>query len=328
MFKFNIFFLTFLFFLAQSLVNKTFAASAIEALSNPSVEIEAPTLVTETIQKISPTQKIFIITNNNNSYFSGDYVSIVFKNSLVARAIVAKQQDSISGIKILHIDSTPLWKLMRPGLEVQILRGDDSYFKRKTLSEVLAQTSIESEEDLYKETNLLEDDLSFDENKDRAIKTDNIVTANVGFVAGVKRVDDKIEAASYMQPYFSWAYQLGDNIWGEFSYGANNIDNFPWSGLGTRLSNITVKLKYSIATPFYSYIFPYFGYQKTSSYSPSGGKGDISTEQATIEKNLLNELNKDNFIFGATLLKRLVPGWFFRIDVGTDILGGGFGLEF
>ncbi|HLE11999.1 MAG: hypothetical protein A2504_06180 [Bdellovibrionales bacterium RIFOXYD12_FULL_39_22] len=319
-----IFFLIGLYFLGSG---NLLAASAVDTLENSSIEIESPTLITETIQRISPTKRIFIISNNSNAYFPGDYISIIFRNELVARGITAKQQDNISGIKILHIDSTPLWKLMREGLDVQILRGDDSYFRRKTLPEALAGANIDTEEDLYNETSLVDDDLEFDENKDRGIKTDNVITANYGMVAGV---NNDFAPATYLQPYINWAYQIGDNIWTEFCYGVNLVEDFPSLKLATRYTNITARIKYTVSTPFYSYLLPYIGYQMTRSYNPvAGTPGDDKTaEELENEKRLMDALQKDDFIFGATLLKRLVPGWFLRIDVGTDIVGGGFGLEF
>ena len=61
--------------------------------------INIPNLVTEKIQKISLSKKIFIITNNNNSFAKGDFISLVLNNRLVSRAIVDKIQKNEAGIK-------------------------------------------------------------------------------------------------------------------------------------------------------------------------------------------------------------------------------------
>ena len=315
-----------LFCLLFSSVNLLFAQSVADSLYNPTSEaIESPTLITETIQNISPTKRIFIISNSSNAYFNGDYISIIHKNNLVARAIVAKTQDNNSGIKIVRIDSSPLWKELRKGLSVQILRGDDTYFRKKLSPLADGYTKINEEEDLYDETTFLTDDINVGENKDRAIKTDNIITINYAWVGGV---DDHFKPVRYQQPLATWAYQAADNIWAEISYGQSVIRDFPGLKVDTALNNFIFKLKYCIPAPFYSFFKPYIGYQMIRGNSPGAGVNASDESKAENEKKLVDAINADNFIVGATVLKRLVPGWFFRADLGLDILSFGFGLEF
>jgi hypothetical protein len=81
----------------------------------------------------------------------------------------------------------------------------------------------------------------------------------------------------------------------------------------------------------YSYIQPYIGYQKVWATSKTAGvdNGDGKTpDQLQLELDLVNESAKNNFIFGVTILKRIVPGWFLRADLGLDIIGGGLSLEY
>ena len=77
---------------------------------------------------------------------------------------------------------------------------------------------------------------------------------------------------------------------------------------------------------------PYLGLQFTRSYSPGAGvpgsTGDISQEELDLEVDQVDKLNRNRFILGITVLKRMVPGWFMRADIGLDQLGGGIGLEF
>ncbi|MEI8346249.1 MAG: hypothetical protein WCG27_02195, partial [Pseudomonadota bacterium] len=63
------------------------------------------------------------------------------------------------------------------------------------------------------------------------------------------------------------------------------------------------------------------------------GAGDaagttLSPAELDNEIQMVKNLEKDRFIFGVSGLKRLVPGWFLKADVGLDIIGVGFGLEF
>ena len=101
--------------------------------------------------------------------------------------------------------------------------------------------------------------------------------------------------------------RIEDNIWVEGSYGQSLITDFPGTGIDTKLVNMIVRAKYTIKAPFYSYVQPYLGWQITKADSPSAGVGDnVSPTQANTEFDLLDKLEKNNFIFGVTVLKRLV----------------------
>lgn len=301
---------------------------------------QAPNLVSETIKAISPSRKIFILTNENQSFSRGDFISLLLANKLVCRALVAKTtNEKLSGIKIVKIYNLNLWKQLNQGKEVLILKGDDSYYMNKEKSpegdkkpkDKKDESKLQTDEDLFNSTSLSgnDDDLSMDENSKRLIKPDNLLSLNVGLIQG-KDVDGA--SKRYTQINGAWGYQLSDNIWGEAGVGTNTIRDYPFTGLDTRLINITVRGKYTFNAPFYSYIQPYVGYQTILANSPGAGvdPGDGTRTQADLTKELqlVQDLKKSSVIFGVTILKRLVPGWFLRADLGSDILNGGLSIEF
>ena len=291
------------------------------------VDNSAPELFTETLLRVSPSKRIVLLTNQNQILNKGDFLSFVRNNQLLARALVAKTTDVHgAGVKIVRVYQPDLWHNVRTGETIQIIRGDDSYFSRP--KEEDQNPKIEGEEDLYN-TNLLEDDIDLDENKNRIIKQDNIIAVTYG---GTEGIDGDNETTYYGQLGASWSYQVADNIWAEIFYGQNIIRDFPASGLDTRFSSITLKGKYTFAGPLYTYFMPYLGLQFTRGYSPGAGVPGDSTDldefdlQAEVDQ--VDKLNRNRFILGITVLKRMVPGWFMRADLGLDYLGGGIGLEF
>jgi hypothetical protein len=310
------------------------AQSVVDELDENDEDLEIPSLVTETIQKISPSRRIFVISNNNNSFDKGDFISLVLNSKIVARALAAKTINDAAGIKILRINSLSLWKMLREGINVQIVRGDDSYFKaeRKKQAKNKGQPKIESEEDLFNDTKILDDDLALDENKSRAIKTDNIVSASYGLIEGLDAAGNSKRYNQFMGQY---AYQLADNIWAEALYGQNIIRGYPNenAGIDTKLTNFIARAKYTFPAPFYSYIQPYVGYQIIDADSPAAGTNPnndpkLTTDELNEEVAKVRDLKKNRVVFGVTVLKRLVPGWFIRADLGSDIINFGFSLEF
>lgn len=296
----------------------------------------APNLVAETIKTIAPSKKIFIITNENRSFSKGDFISLLLNNKLVCRALVAKTNDQqLSGIKIVKIYNLALWKQLGPNKEVLVLKGDDSYYttKESTPAEeeekLKNESKVQDEEDLYNSTTLEEDDLSLEESNNRKIKTDNLLSLGVGMIEA-----KDIDGSSKRYTHFNgaWGYQLAENIWGELGLGTNTITDYPGTGIDTRLVNIMTKVKYTFDAPLYSYIMPYVGYQVIQVDSPGAGEAvegqTYEPGELDREKELVEDLKKSSVIFGVTVLKRIVPGWFIRADLGTDIISGGLTLEF
>lgn len=293
------------------------------------VDNSAPDLFTETLLRVSPSKRIVLLTNQNQILGTGDFISFVRQQQLLARALVAKTSDTQGvGVKIVKVYQPELWQNVRTGEEIQIIRGDDSYFSRPQQKEEDQGPKIEGEDDLYN-TNLLEDDVALDENKNRIIKQDNIISLSYG---GTEGIDGNNKSTYYGQLGASWSYQVADNVWAELFYGQNIIRDFPAAGLDTRFSAITLKGKYTFAGPLYTYFMPYLGLQFTRGYSPGAGvqgdNGDLSEDDLRAEEDQVDKLNRNRFILGVTILKRMVPGWFMRADLGLDHLGGGISLEF
>lgn len=292
----------------------------------------APNLVSETVKIISPSKKIFILTNQNRSFSKGDFISLLLNNKLVCRALVAKvNEEQLSGIKIVKIYNLELWKQLAPNKEVLVLKGDDSYYTTKEAAppeeDKKVESKVQDEEDLYNSTSLDDDDLSLEENNNRLIKTDNLLSVGVGMIEA-KDVDGSSKRYSHING--SWGYQLTDNIWGELGAGTNTISDYPGTGIDTRLINIMARVKYTFNAPFYSYIMPYVGYQVITAQSPGAGEAGVGTTPESLEQEnqLVDDLKKSSLIFGVTVLKRIVPGWFIRADFGSDIVSGGLTLEF
>jgi hypothetical protein len=303
----------------------------------------APQLVNETIKRISPSKKIFVISNENQSFSRGDFISILINNQLVCRALVAKTTESqLSGIKIVKIYNNNLWGQLANNKDVLVLKGDDSYYtnqKTNVASNSEANKTKELEEKINSEEDLFnttvadgDDDLSIEENSKRLIKPDNLLGFNYSLL---QSLDNSGSAIRYGHVNANWAYQLTDNVWGEVAVGTNTINDYPdatgLGGLDTRLLSFNFRLKYTINAPFYSYIMPYAGYQIVTANSPGAGvDSDGTTNSTTLQKEieLVDALKKSGPIFGVSIMRRIVPGWFVKVDLGSDLIGGGLSLEF
>lgn len=305
---------------AQSLVDD--ANLGVDAQSNEN-------LFTETIKIISDSKKIFILTNNNQQLTQGDFISLALDNNLAARALVAKTHQGQVGIKIIKIYSLAQWGRLRRDQEVQIIKGDDSTFGKKPVEVVQESptTKIRNEEDLYTGDVVMEDDLSvFDDNKNRHIKPDNIVALTGAFyeASEVASRGGKVRTNEFG---ISWAFQFSDNFFAEGLYGRALIDNFPGDGSQTLANHMTARLKYNFKGPLYTFIMPYLGFHTYTISSPDAGK---TNNDATNQEQLdaVDELKKSGPIFGVSVLRRLVPGWFIKADLGSDIMSVGFAIEF
>ena len=253
-------------------VNVCYPQSVIEELDIQEEEgTLLPNVSSEKVEKISPSRKIYLITNGNQSFQKGDFISLVYKGTLFARALVAKDIDGISGIKLLRIHSSPVASSIRPGHSVQVIRGDDSLFLRglKNTNDG-SDLVIQNEEDLFNRTAIWrgEDEQNLDEKSQNLIKQDNIISLWYGQIEGTNL---RGESTRYDHFLASWSYQIGSNIWAEATYGQNVIKDFPEIGFDTRIQNFNVKLKYTVATPAHSYLQPYIGYQLLSAQSPGAG---------------------------------------------------------
>jgi hypothetical protein len=288
-------------------------------------DISGADLPSETIEKMSASRRVLILSNSSQSFNKGDFISLVLDNQLLNRAIVAKVSGGSAGIKIIKVYNEQLNKFARAGTKVKVIRGDDSFFGRKTSSSSGNNNStslIDDEDDLFDETTLLSDDLNLEKNSSRLIRTDNLVFATFGNVAS-KDADGN--SKSYLLYGVSGAFQFKDNFWGELSLNRGNVSDLPITGQIVSFTTYIVRLKYTISAPSYSYLQPYIGFK---SVSVGGVVFSENDDTAAAEEEVINDIEKSSIIFGVTLLKRLVPGWFARLDLGNDLLALGFGLEF
>jgi hypothetical protein len=225
---------------------------------------------------------------------------------------------------MLKIYSLTRWNRLEENIEIQIIKGDDSYLRNKKSDPgEKSESKISTEDDLYNDTMLESDSVGNESNK-KVVKNDNLVTFGYEWINGVDNLGD---VASYGLMCGSWAYQLHENVFGEISFGQTIINDFPSSGLDSKLINITTKIKYAFNTPFFTLTMPYLGYQSISASYNADTSADATVIQE--EEDLIALIEKNGgIIFGLTVLRKLVPGWYIRGDVGTDHVVAGLTLEF
>lgn len=332
----RIFFIIFLVLLSLS---NLYAQSVVEQLTQATAPNQELPIFEERIVIIGKSRRIFILTNSNNALTKGDFISLILDDKLISRALVAKTEDGNAGIKNLKVYDLEGWKKLKQGLSIKVLRGDDSGFKvaSKNESETDAGPKINDFDDLYNDV-VIEDDLAdLEKNKKRVIKTDNMIGVSYSPIYSVENVQGQTE--EYSMWYAHWSYQFLDNVWGQFQFGRSTLQEFPGDNLETTVNKISVKAKYTIATPLYTITQPFIGVDYTDAKSPKAGEcpttasdseseTQCNTALYAAEAQAIDDINGIEIIFGVTLLKRLVPGWFFHLDIGNDLIGGGLDVEF
>ncbi len=316
-----------------------FAQDLLDDIKAEETQTTSDATFSETINIISRTGKVFILSNDNQLLNKGDFITLILKaGGPVARAVVAKTHNGQSGIKVLKVYSLARWSQLRKGLAIDLIRGDDSFLfveKKAVAIKNDEKTKIESEEDLFNEKAIVdeaivEEDISGFYKDNRYIKPDNIVTAGYNQLTFKDEVSSDTIAGN--QWNFSWAYQFADNYWVEGLYGRTQLDGFPAQGNQTIVNNFTARLKFTFKAPLYSYLMPYIGVQSIGVSSPDAGVITGTTaddlQRAALEEKTIDELEKTQLVLGVTVLRRLVPGWFLKLDLGSDILSIGFGIEF
>lgn len=316
-----------LFIINAAMLNNSYSQDLMDDLNDPMQLGDGGEIFSETIRIISRSKRIFIITNTNQMLSKGDFITILLNDKdAVARCLVGKTHKGNAGIKIMKIYSLKRWAMMRKGLDIKILKGDDSFlFKKQEKKETGEESSkINSEEDLYS-TNIIDEDLNMFGKDNRLIKPDNIV----GVAYSQYRVNNDLTGDTQVNAEMSaaWAFQFADNFWVEGLYGRILMSGVPAQSTQTLISDITARIKYTFKAPLYSYIMPYLGYQMHSVSSPDAGNVS-NTAEADAEVAFINKLKRQQFVAGVTILRRLVPGWFLKADLGTDQMDIGFAIEF
>ena len=286
-------------------------------------------LITENILAISPSKRIFLISNENRTFTKGDYISLVFNSELTARALVAKTSQEGAGIKILKIYKWQKWQQLAKGIPVQIIRGDDSYFKNMNKKkEELSEDElpkISSDDDLYNSTEILGEDLE-ENNKSSNIRQDNLL----GVSYGVYPVKGSTEDLSLNIFSVNYDYQIGVNFWLSASFGIGTLQKYPTVDLNTNLTALSIRGQYLYKIPFHSYIAPYIGFNYQMASSPKAGSdnGTNTQEERDLEISKVDSLTNGQIAFGAKLVRHLAPGWYAMLGVGNDIYQVGVAIEF
>jgi len=313
--------------LVTQIPSKGYAFGILDQISS---DTSISDLITENILGISPSKRIFIISNENRSFSKGDFISLVYNATLTARAIVAKNSDSGAGIKIVKIYNWQKWQQLSKGIPVQIIRGDDSYFKSEKKSDQENDVDsmvakIENDEDLFNSTEILGKDLTQDE-KEANIRQDHFASINFGQYP----IIGNTEGLSINMFTLSYNYQIGSNFWLGLNAGSSTLQEFPAPGLNTNITSVAILGSYIFKLPFYSYILPYAGFNYQIGDSPKAGTDDGTNTQDERDAEIaqVNALNTGEIIFGAKLVRHLAPGWYAVASIGTDIMQIGVGIEF
>jgi len=304
---------------AQNVINDVDSSNSDVSLSNN----VSSDIITEKIFKISNSKRIFVITNSNSYIARGDYVTFLTNGKPVARGLTAKTDASYCAIKMLKIYSLTRWNRLAENIDVQIIKGDDSFLRNKPSDNTPDKFSkIASEDDLYNDT-VLEADVVNNESSKKVIKNDNLLSFGYGWINGV---DNTGQAASFGMLNGAWAYQLHENVFGELNLARTIINDFPSEELDTELTSIIARIKYAFNTPLFTLTMPYLGYQSvTANYNADGG---ASAETLNQETELIDDIQKNGIVFGVSILRKLVPGWYIKGDIGNDQVAVGLTLEF
>jgi hypothetical protein len=286
------------------------------------IQADEISLIPERIEKVSPSKRIFIITNENESFQVGDFISLLVDKKLASRALVAKRKDKVAGIKIVKIYNLALWKKLGPKTEIQIIKGDDSSYQKKDRP---PQQMAPPQEDLFEKT-VISDDITEKDPKGSVIISNHQISVLLGWFEAINSFG---ESTRYSQLNFQYMYQAWKNIFLEIGFGSNVVKDFPSKGLDTRYYNITPKGKYTFEILWGLVLQPYLGWQFLIADSPGAGQTDSETnrEQLAQELKLVEDSEQSRAIFGITLQQAIIPGWNLKADLGMDIISIGVGLE-
>lgn len=290
-------------------------------------------LFSETITTISTNRRIFITTNSNNKLMMGDFVSFIKDNQLILRALVVKTRDDRSGLKIVKVYDQSLWGSLSTGYNVQMLRGDDSYFlsqlqkEQEAVLETSSNNTPNSESGTLTadEQMILGADFSFEKPTDKArkINANHLVYATFGNFRSLGATGD---ADTYVHYRFGWGYQVLTNWWTDISYGYTVLKKYPEADIDTALNTITAKFGYIFELPIHSFIYAYGGLYNSIATSPGAGEA-VSDAQAQQEVQMVRDVEGLGFLGGISFYKRLVPGWTFKVDLDLKNIGAGIMVE-
>lgn len=320
-----------LFLLFSNTVGAQSVIDELKAVSQGDLPLKNQ-LFSETITTISTNRRIFIVTNSNNKLLMGDFVSFIKDNQLVIRALVVKTRDDRSGLKLVKIYNQNLWGSLATGYNVELLRGDDSYFlaqlnkEREALIETpkeiasQATTALTADEQM-----ILGKDFTFDDkaDKNRKINADHLLYFTLGNFNSLSTNGD---SDSYIHYRVGWGYQIFSNWFTDLSYGYTVLKKYPEVDIDTALNTFTAKFGYIFQLPVHSFIYAYAGVYDSIASAPGAGES-VSDAQAKLEIERLNDVEGIGYLGGISFYKRLVPGWTFKLDLDLKNIGAGIMVE-
>jgi hypothetical protein len=280
----------------------------------------------ESILRVSPYKKVFVISNDSSYLNEGDYFSIYINKFFIGRFLAVKIKKSYIGIKIVNLQNQEIYNQLQAGTKINIHKGDNQLKLQEDDLSIKKKIDNSLDTEIVSVQNILDeaDDLTVEDERKRAIRTDNIITYSYGQINSLSNENSK---KSYPHWNGQWAHQFFDNTWLELCYGQSSMKDFPSRGASSTLNQILLRGKYTIEAPLNSYLQPYAGIRYVTISSPSPPE-EMSDEEKKSESELTKKAEKKDLIFGVTLLKRLVPGWFAKADLGLDTLSIGISCEF
>jgi hypothetical protein len=301
------------------------------------IDFRGEELFTEKILLIGSSKTIFILSNDSQKLTKGDFITLILENRLGLRALVAKVKDNRAGIKVLKLYDPDIWSKLSKNTAIQILIGDDSKFKKNKSPEENAKEDKEDLKSIGLDANDNVDTL-FKEEDDGSVRTKEIDDKHgrtletnhiVGFGWGLFNTQTALNQdgtfnegkSNYNDYNFSYAYQISDNIYLEGMFNYTTMGEFPARGLNTSISSLALRAKYVFELPAYFYVMPFLGMRYSKIKSPDAGVQDISSPVSQLQLNneifaVEDALKKQlEFVGGATLLRRFVPGWYLKADL-------------
>jgi hypothetical protein len=281
----------------------------------------------ESIQTISSSKRVLILTNKQSELLQGDFVTLVYQKQPLARGIIVRSRDQKVGFKVVRLYDEKNWQLIHTGQELTLIKGDDSYYLN-------AAPQAQDESLLTSQENLLLNsgsDALFAElggEKKEAhtkISSNNLLTVALGSISSLGIEGN---SASYLHYRFTYSRQILPNIFAEVFYGYSLLKKYPAVDIDTALNIIGAKAGYVFELPFYSFLMPYGGIQQPKASSPGAGTNTATQEQADAELQAIQDVEGLDILYGATFLKRIVPNWTLRLDVDNKAMTAGLTVEF
>lgn len=169
-------------------------------------------------------------------------------------------------------------------------------------------------------------DIAVKENSNKKFEKNNFFGANVGSTSGF---DYRGNSKFYLQYGASFARQFVDNIWAELFYGYSQLQSFPVALAVSIQHSLSLRIKYTFALPFEFFAMPYVGARYIVLDTPDYS-ADLQYEMGRSIEDKAKRRRRltDSLIFGATVVRRIIPGLLARADIGYDSINLGLNVEF